>query len=422
MTVDTTVVALRALVLRGNAELESRRAALAAAEARVGAAGRAAPAALSAEVEGVPNGVDVGQAQSLRVQAERELVSGARRSAARALATTDVDAAAAALRLAEQRVAATADRALIALVGWSAVGRRLADEDSLLLSAEGSLRARFAAGDARYVDVLRLRTERLRVQTERAAALTAVAAGHRALEALVSDGATLDTVRRLADAAAAAGPEQPAFAALPPTPDVDSLLAASGRVRLADAAVARATATQRLTLAEQRPRLSGFAGVERFAADAGHAVGPVLGASISLPFTAAGANRARAGAAAGDVTAATAERRATLTALRATLLAARDRYEAARARIAVYDAALLRGAREERESALAAYRSGQLSLIELLDFERALARAEVERLRNRIEAADALADLLTGAESGAEARPEPAAASSPFRATSTDEQ
>ena len=71
-----------------------------------------------------------------------------------------------------------------------------------------------------------------------------------------------------------------------------------------------------------------------------------------------------------------------------------DRYDAARTRIASFDAALLRGARDERESALGAYRSGELSLLELLDFERALARAEIERLRNRIDAADALADLL----------------------------
>jgi outer membrane protein TolC len=62
-------------------------------------------------------------------------------------------------------------------------------------------------------------------------------------------------------------------------------------------------------------------------------------------------------------------------------------------RLAVYSSALLAGARQEREGALAGYRSGELALIALLDFERALARAEIDRVRARIDAADALAEL-----------------------------
>ncbi|HCT57123.1 MAG TPA: hypothetical protein DGD08_07905, partial [Gemmatimonas aurantiaca] len=73
---------------------------------------------------------------------------------------------------------------------------------------------------------------------------------------------------------------------------------------------------------------------------------------------------------------------------------ARERYSAARERLDAFDAALLRGARDERESALAAYRTGSLSLLELLDFERALSRAEIERIRALVDAADAWADLL----------------------------
>ena len=71
----------------------------------------------------------------------------------------------------------------------------------------------------------------------------------------------------------------------------------------------------------------------------------------------------------------------TVTAVRARIAAAAERYAAARERLAVFDAALLRGAREERESALASYRTRGLSLLELLDFERALARAEIDRVR-----------------------------------------
>ena len=398
---DTVAAALHALLFRASPELAARRAAVAAAEARVSAAGRAGPVALTAETEGVPSGVDLTRAQSVRVQAEHEFVPAALRSAQRALAGTDVDAARASLRLAEQRVVAESDRALLALVGWSAVAQRLASEDSLLLSAEASLRARFAVGDAKYVDVLRLRTERLRVQSDRAAAATSAQAGARALEGLIGDAgdSTLAAVRGLAQRAVLSGPTMPLFATLPPAPDLDSLLSASGRLAFADAALARVTAERRRVLAEQRPRLSGFVGLQRFAGDAGYPIGPVAGATISLPFTARAANAARTAAAESDVVAASAERRATVARLHATLLAARDRYEAARTRIASFDAALLRGARDERESALGAYRSGELSLLELLDFERALARAETERLRNRIDAADALADLF-GADTG----------------------
>ena len=78
---------------------------------------------------------------------------------------------------------------------------------------------------------------------------------------------------------------------------------------------------------------------------------------------------------------------------------ARERYEAARERLAGYDATLLRAAGEERESALAAYRTGDLSLLELVDFERALSRAEIDRLRAGLDALTALTDLLSGAPS-----------------------
>ena len=53
-----------------------------------------------------------------------------------------------------------------------------------------------------------------------------------------------------------------------------------------------------------------------------------------------------------------------------------------------------------REAALASFRTGELSLIELLDFERALARAETERLRSLLDAADALADLFAAGTGG----------------------
>jgi cobalt-zinc-cadmium efflux system outer membrane protein len=382
--------ALREAVQRSSPELSSRRAAMETAHARVRAAGFGDPAALSAEVEEIPGGVDLTSA-SVRVEVGKEFVSRGRRVAARTLASTEVRSAEAALAAAGARLDAAVLRSLTAAAGWSAISRRLAAEDSLLVGAEEALRARFSVGEARYVDVLRLRTERLRVQSEHAEAQAESRAARVALQGLL--GAT-EGRDALIDAAVAE--TAPRLGTLPSVPDPDTLLARSGAVRLAEAAVERARASRALTAAEQRPRFSGAVGLQRFGAEEGGTgtVGATLGGSVTLPFTARRANEAALAVADREIAAAVAERDAAVAAVRAELAAARERYEAARTRLSVFDAALLRGAREEREAALASFRTGDLSLIELLDFERALARAETERLRSLLDAADALADLL----------------------------
>ncbi|HEX6038998.1 MAG TPA: hypothetical protein VFZ20_13195, partial [Longimicrobium sp.] len=178
------ITALRQAVQRSNPALSARRAAVDAARARVAATGFAEPAALSAEVEEVPDVVDLTGA-AVRVEVGRELLAGARRDAARALAATDVRAAEASLAAAGAALDAAVLRSLTAAAGWLAISRRLAAEDSLLVGAEEALTARFAVGEARYVDVLRLRTERLRVQGERAGALAEARAARVALRGLL---------------------------------------------------------------------------------------------------------------------------------------------------------------------------------------------------------------------------------------------
>ncbi len=382
--------ALREAVQRTSPELSARRADVEAARARVRAAGSGDPAALSAEVEEIPGGIDLTSA-SVRVEVGKELVGRGRRDAARTLAAADVRSTEAALAAAGARLDAAVLRSLTAVTGWTAISRRLAAEDSLLVGAEEALRARFSVGEARYVDVLRLRTERLRVQSEHAEAQAEARAARVTLRNLVG---AMEDGDALIDAAAVE--TAPRLISLPPAPDPDTLLARSGAVRLAEVGVERARASRALTSAEQRPRFSGAVGLQRFGAEEGGAgtVGATLGGSVTLPFTARRANEAALAVADREIAAAVAERDAAVAAVRAELAAARERYEAARTRLSVFDAALLRGAREEREAALASFRAGDLSLLELLDFERALARAETERLRSLLEAADALADLL----------------------------
>lgn len=398
-------VPVRAAIVSASPALVVRRAEVAAAEARRAAVGFAPAAVLGFESEESPNGrLDRG---NTRVELSREFLSGARRRGERVVADADVRIARIALASEERRTMAAAAQALYGAAGWRAISRRLAAQDSLLTSAEASVRARFSVGDARYVDVLRLRTERLRVQTDRATAETEAEAAAISLAAIVGGDST--ALRAALGAIDSAGGGRagvrimPAVLTLtlPEAPPIDSLLGLAADVQLAEALVVQARAQRQLLLARQRPAFSASLGIQRVGpeGDEGAAFGPVFSAGMTLPFTAARANRAGLTAAEQQTAVAVAARTATATSVRGALAAARARYEAARRRAATFDAALLQAAREERESALAAYRTTDISLIELLDFERALARAEIERTRATLDALAALADLLSGVPS-----------------------
>ncbi|MBA3259245.1 MAG: TolC family protein [Gemmatimonadales bacterium] len=390
---------VRDLIRQSNPELEARRAAVAAAEARVPAAGVLGPAVLSAEVEEIPDGLDVTEAGSFRLDLSRELSGGGRRAASRAVAGQAVARARLELAMVERGLIAQAEGLLVHYLGSIAIAERLSGQDSLLTRAEEGVTTRFAVGESRYVDVLRLRAERLRTRAEIAQSRSEALRSRRILTALA--GPSDSTVRRLTTTLdRLAGRALAAMDALtfPAGPSIDSLVAISSPVQLSEVTVQAAVADLRLTQAEQRTRVNASVGIQRFGAENGkHRVGPTLGASITLPFTARGAARATRLAAERNVLAARAEQRAALSQARAFLGAARDRYEAAVANAALFEAGLMRGVREERENALASYRTGALSLLELLDFERALTQAEVSQNRSRIAASEALANLLAGA-------------------------
>jgi cobalt-zinc-cadmium efflux system outer membrane protein len=396
---DSLEAALVALALARQPELAARRAAAATAEARLAAAGPRDAPTLGIEAEEIPDGVDLPDAGQALLLLEADLLTGARRAAERVVARTERDAALARLDLAERGLGAAVRRDLAAWRGWLGVAARLGAEDSLLLDAEAGLQARFATGEARYVDVLRLRTERLRVRSERAEALRAAGEGRRALDGLLAPGDSAGpTLQALLRALAELPPPPVTGAAFPPPPDVDSLMLALGALRPGDLAVDRAGAEANRVRASRRARVTGGVGLQRFGdGGGGFDFGPALRATVTLPFAVPGSNRAAYRAADRAVAEARAGRTAFASRLRTTLLVARDRYAAALERLTIYDAALLTGAREEREAALGAFRAGQLSLLELLDFERALARAETDRLRAAMDARVALADLFTAA-------------------------
>lgn len=142
-TLDT-LAAIRWLkdIIRGSSpELTARRAAVAAAEARLRVVGLAAWASLAAELEEVPSGVNVASAHSMRVDVTKEFLPPGLRASRGALAQRDVDRARAELDLAERVRGARVDRSLVHAVASAAIARRLGAEGSMLGAPEEGVRA-----------------------------------------------------------------------------------------------------------------------------------------------------------------------------------------------------------------------------------------------------------------------------------------
>lgn len=391
---DSITAALKARLRQGSPLLAARQAAIDVAHAQLRAAGLNPAAILAGEVEEA-SGLNVADANSMRLDLSRELAPRGRRRAERAIAAVELDRARLELDLATRAVDAGAERLLTTAGGSAAIAARLASEDSLLASAEEALRSRFAAAEARYVDVLRLRTERLRVGMERRRAeadhriarrqlIMRLGANDSTEAARLVDRAIVIRSRHLSEAVVA--PRRPP-AIVPPR----------GAQQLATLDVARAQRERDLARAESRSAIAPSIGVQRFEDSGISSVALTAGLSLSLPFATPAGTGARIAAAERRVAQARARARAIQSRTELALAAAADRYESLREAIATLDVAQLRGAREEREAALAAYRAGDLALIELLDFERALSQAEVSRLRAHTEAAEALLQYVTAA-------------------------
>lgn len=390
--VSRALIGLRAAARLQSPALRAARSGVELATARAAASGLRAAATFSAGLSEAPaRTLDQG---NLRLEIGRDLFTAPRRQAERALADVDVRVATIDVSLEERRLDGIVLRDVVLAAGARRIARRLAAEDLLLAGAEDGVRGRFGVAQARYVDVLRVRTERLRVQTERSGTIADARGARARLAAVLVGSEALPTLDAVIDTVADVGLGDAWRGLLPSLPSLDSLLAQSDAARMADVEAARTEASRALVLVEQRRQVNAYAGIQRIGqANNGPTFGPSFGVTMSLPFTAAQRNRLAAAAALQGVTTSRLARDAALSEARGRLDAARERYSAARERLETFDAALLRGARDERESALQAYRTGSLSLLELLDFERALSRAEIERTRALIDAADAWADL-----------------------------
>lgn len=393
---------LRAEVVSRHPALLALRFRLAAVRAQADASGRLGPATLSTGLSEAPgSALDQG---NVRLEVGREIGASSRLRAERARAVIEIREVEASLEAATRAIAPALLGALIETAGARRMAERLAAEDALLDDAEEGLRARFAVGEARFVDVLRVRTERLRVQSERAELVAVEAAARAGLSALLATDEVGGLSRRTrAESLMIRTTMAEWRMQLPSDADARSFEPAVLDLLLADVAVARAEGARALGAAARRTRAEAFVGIQRIGqANNGPTFGPSAGISWTLPRTASTANQRAALAEQLDVDASAQRRRAIAATVQSRLSAAREHYGAALRRIDVYDAALLTGARDEREGALAAYRAQRLTLLELLDFERALARAEIGAIGALIDAASAYALLMRGGSDSAD--------------------
>ena len=367
----------------------ARRDAVAAANARVRGVSSRGALGLTADVEEFDARRPLDH--TLTVLAEQQLEPRAAVAAARATLTAQTAIEQARLDQVELSRGLLIDRMILDAVVWARIRTRMAEEDSVLLRANALLTSRFGAGEAKYVDVIRLRTERLAIQADAADALATAQASRSRLSALITNAedrviaASLASVQQL------------------PTPQFPSLRDVTDKspaIRLAAAELAFARATRAAASTETLRRWTAGVGLQRFESANGYTIGPVLTGSLTIPVPQRSIRDAREAAAALDTMVVARTFTAVMQGIAAEHRAAALRFDAARARYEGIDARLLNAAREERESAIAAYATGEMTLVELIDFERAIARAETQRLRSYLEMIDAWTDVWVAAAEG----------------------
>jgi outer membrane protein TolC len=331
----------------------------------------------------------------LRLEVSRDFLTGPRRQAERGIAEVDVKAADADIAAAERMTDASVVRAAVSAAIGRSILARLTQQDVLLSSAEENLRSRFSTGDSRYVDVLRMRTERLKIQGERNATMSETRIAEIQLASMLGQPAVHSTVNAQLDTLATMAWNQSFRKLLPQIPGSDSLVALSAEVQARQIDEARVVAANALSVAQRKTQLNGYAGIQRIGqANNGPTIGPSVGISMTLPFTAARASERSLAAEREAATGAAIATESARSMARARIEIDVERFQSGVSRLESFDNAILVGAREERESALSSFRNGDLTLSELLDFERALSDAEIARLRALIETFDAWADLV----------------------------
>lgn len=377
------IARLLGLVRNGSAIGDAALADVRAADADAAAVVLPATIGFGISAEEVPGGTRIDQAGSLTASAEWAVWRGRSASAARTAASARAAMFPPWRTLILDSETARAIEQVAIFSGARLRRARLEAESGLLELIEPLLIQRLSAGSATYLEVLRLRTARLQIAAEMSRESATATAARSTLLASLRDDLVRDSVQHILD-------HLPDSALLLHLATDDTALPAGNPTPLVDAITAGAIAAAAARRAIRSPSLETSLGVQRFADDDGWSVGPSLGVRFNVPAP-FGGGRLLADAAAADIAAVRA--RLDLATIRSAAVEriARGEVTAARERLELLSRAVLDGAPEEREAALTALRSGRISLIELLDFERALSRAAMERIDAMVDAAAALA-------------------------------
>lgn len=334
---------------------------LAAARARLEAAREAQPRAgrllnplVELRSENWASGVSGGLPLDVFATVTQTVELGGKREARRAVATAAHDTASATAALAWRDLAQAVTTDYLAAVRAAAHARALADHAASLSEAVRVMARRVDVGSAPEADLLKLRTEEARIVLERTRADVAIA---RALAVLSS---------RLGADVSAAQLQRPGLALaaeLAVTPSHPEL-------RAADGAVAAARAASRVERARGVPDLGVNAGVKR---TSGYNTGV---AAFTLPIPIFDSNGVARAIAEGQVRAAEQERLAVERRLQGTLAAATTAARTLTAQAANAGRTLVAPARGARDAARAAFASGALDVMRLVDAERVVIDAE----------------------------------------------
>lgn len=378
LTLDSCVVR----VLANNPELRAADHDIKAARARVGQAGAFEAPSLSYEAGKLGTPVSRDEHET-SVRLSQELGAPGARGRAKTVARTELAIAEATRASVALKLRGDATRAYRRLQADALSLHRLESLRRTAVDFEQMVSARLRTGGARYLDVLRARSERARIENDAVEGLRALREDRRALNALM-----------------ARGPEEPLEPAdsLVYVPFADSLqsllttaMADRPRLRAAQLEVERGESQVGLARSGRMPSASVSAGLDRVPGSDSPGIGGEI--SFTLPFAPWTDRRSRITEAHASSSSASARLEASR---REVDLAVRNAFEAARSaeqQVQQFDRVLLADAADAIRTATQNYQAGQIDGLELFETLRTFRSIELEYIRALLNYELALTDL-----------------------------
>lgn len=378
LTLDTCVVR----ALNHNLELRAANQDVKAARARIGQAGAFEAPSLGYDVGKLGTPVSRDEHET-SVRLSQELGAPGARGRAKSVARTELAIAEATRASLALKLRGDVTRAYRRLQADALSLHRLESLRRTALDFEQMVSARLRTGGARYLDVLRARSERARIENDAVEGIRALREDRRTLNALMarSPEAPLDPADSLAY--------------VPLADSLQSLLTTAmanrPRLRAAQLEVERGESQVGLSRIGRMPSASVSAGLDRVPGSDSPGIGGEI--SITLPFVPWTDRRSRIV----EAQASSSSARDRLEAARRDLdLAVRNAYEAARSaelQVQQFDRVLLADAADAIRTATQNYQAGQIDGLELFETLRTFRSIELEYIRALLNYELALTDL-----------------------------